>query len=110
MGRPQNRWHPCPSVPLQPKDHLRGCVMSELDSSLNKILERHQHESGLHMIGGRRKLLDRLVQFFEECRVESAEPRLRPGQNNELHVDHESHLPEDEANYDRYADTNYVSC
>src|SRR5437773_5998470 len=59
MGRPQNRWHPCPSVPLQPKDHLRGCVMSELESSLNKILEEHQHESGLHMIGGRRKLLDR---------------------------------------------------
>ena len=56
--------------------------MSELESSLNKILEEHQHESGLHMIGGRRKLLDRLVQFFEEFRVESAEPRLRQGQNN----------------------------
>ena len=56
--------------------------MSELESSLNKILEEHQHESGLHMIGGRRKLLDRLVQFFEEFRVERAEPRLRPGQNN----------------------------
>ena len=55
--------------------------MSELESSLNKILEEHQHESGLHMIGGRRKLLDRLVQFFEEFR-ESPEPRLRQGQNN----------------------------
>ena len=40
--------------------------MSELESSLNKILEEHQHESGLHMIGDRRKLLDRLVQFFED--------------------------------------------
>jgi len=56
--------------------------MSELETSLNKILEEHQHESGLHMIGGRRRLLDRLVQFFEEFRMENSEPRLRPGQNN----------------------------
>jgi hypothetical protein len=40
--------------------------MKELESSLNKILEEHQHESGLHVIGGRRRLIDRLVQFFEE--------------------------------------------
>jgi hypothetical protein len=40
--------------------------MSELEQNLNKILEEHQHESGLHMIGGRRRLIDRLVQFFEE--------------------------------------------
>jgi hypothetical protein len=39
--------------------------MSELEQSLNKILEEHQHESGLHVIGGRKKLVDRLVQFFE---------------------------------------------
>jgi hypothetical protein len=56
--------------------------MSQLESSLNKILEEHQHESGLHMIGGRRRLLDRLVQFFEEFRLENPEPRLRSGQNN----------------------------
>jgi len=56
--------------------------MSELETSLNKILEEHQHESGLHMIGGRRRLLDRLVQFFEEFRMENSEPRLRPRQNN----------------------------
>src|SRR5438094_513219 len=44
MGRPQNRWHPCPSVPLQPKDHLRGCVcyfsrrnlMSEVHADSNE--------------------------------------------------------------------------
>lgn len=41
--------------------------MKELESDLNKILEEHQHESGLHVIGGRRKLIDRLVQFFEEA-------------------------------------------
>jgi hypothetical protein len=40
--------------------------MKELESSLNKILEEHQHESGLHVIGGRRRLIDRLVEFFEE--------------------------------------------
>jgi hypothetical protein len=44
--------------------------MSELENGLNKILEEHQHEIGLHVIGGRRKLIDRLVQFFEEFRPE----------------------------------------
>ena len=39
--------------------------MSELEQNLNKILEEHQHESGLHVIGGRKRLVDRLVQFFE---------------------------------------------
>ncbi len=40
--------------------------MSELENRLNRILEEHQHESGLHMIGGRRELLDRLVRFCEQ--------------------------------------------
>ena len=40
--------------------------MSELETNINRILEEHQHESGLHVIGGRRRLIDRLVQFFEE--------------------------------------------
>jgi hypothetical protein len=40
--------------------------MTELESKLNHLLEEHQHESGLHMIGGRRRLIDRLVKFFEE--------------------------------------------
>ena len=40
--------------------------MSELETKLNHILEEHQHESGLHMIGGRKRLVDRLVQFVEE--------------------------------------------
>jgi len=42
--------------------------MTELENKINSILEEHQHESGLHMIGGRRRLIDRLVQFFEEGR------------------------------------------
>jgi hypothetical protein len=50
--------------------------MTELESGLNKILEEHQHESGLHVIGGRRRLIDRLVQFFEEFRPENPEPRV----------------------------------
>jgi hypothetical protein len=41
--------------------------MSELETNLNKLLEEHQHESGLHVIGGRRRLIDRLVQFFEDA-------------------------------------------
>ena len=40
--------------------------MTELENQLNHILEEHQHESGLHVIGGRRRLIDRLVRFFEE--------------------------------------------
>ena len=42
--------------------------MTELENKINHILEEHQHESGLHMIGGRRRLIDRLVQFFEQDR------------------------------------------
>ena len=40
--------------------------MTELENKLNSILEEHQHESGLHMIGGRRRLIERLAQFVEE--------------------------------------------
>ena len=56
--------------------------MNQLESSLNKILEEHQHESGLHVIGGRRRLIDRLMQFFEEFRPDTPEPRFgREGHN-----------------------------
>jgi hypothetical protein len=41
-------------------------VMSELESGIHKILEEHQHESGLHIIGGRNKLVARLAEFFEQ--------------------------------------------
>ena len=40
--------------------------MNELERDLHRILQDHQHESGLHMIGGQRQLLNRLVKFFEE--------------------------------------------
>ncbi len=40
--------------------------MNELERSLNQVLQQHQQESGLHMIGGQRRLISRLVQFFEE--------------------------------------------
>ena len=57
--------------------------MKELESSLNKILEEHQHESGLHVIGGRRRLIDRLVEFFEEgLKPESPAPRYSREQQN----------------------------
>jgi hypothetical protein len=44
--------------------------MNDLERGLSKVLEEHQHESGLHMIGGRRRLIDRLLQFFEEQKSE----------------------------------------
>ena len=57
--------------------------MKELESGLNKILEEHQHESGLHVIGGRRRLVDRLMQFFEEFKPETpSDPRLGREQHN----------------------------
>ena len=40
--------------------------MTELENKINHILEEHQHESGLNMIGGRRQLINRLVQFIEK--------------------------------------------
>jgi len=40
--------------------------MKELERGLSKVLEEHQHESGLHVIGGRRRLIDRLLEFFQE--------------------------------------------
>lgn len=40
--------------------------MTDLQRGLNKVLEEHRHESGLHIIGGQQRLIDRLVQFFED--------------------------------------------
>ena len=54
--------------------------MTDLENKLNNLLEEHQHESGLHMIGGRRRLIDRLVQFFEQDvtnQEKSAKPASR---------------------------------
>jgi hypothetical protein len=51
--------------------------MTELETKLNNLLEEHQHESGLHMIGGRRRLIDRLVKFFEQD-VKSEEKNTLP--------------------------------
>ena len=39
--------------------------MSDLERSLNQVLEDHRHESGLHVIGGQRRLVNRLMEFFE---------------------------------------------
>jgi hypothetical protein len=50
-------------APLNP---LRSCEMTELERNLSKVLEEHRHESGLHIIGGQQRLIDRLVQFFED--------------------------------------------
>jgi hypothetical protein len=55
--------------------------MPELKDSLNQLLEEHQHESGLHIIGGRRRLIDRLVQFFEELKQEN-NGTTSPGRSN----------------------------
>ena len=40
-------------------------MMTDLERSISKVLEEHRHESGLHIIGGQQRLIDRLVEFFE---------------------------------------------
>ena len=56
--------------------------MSDLEANLNKILEEHQHESGLHVIGGRRRLIDRLVEFFEETpKIRASSPKGKKSHN-----------------------------
>jgi hypothetical protein len=57
-------------------------TMSELETNLNKILEEHQHESGLHVIGGRRRLIDRLVEFFEEAPKQAASSKTSKQNQN----------------------------
>jgi hypothetical protein len=54
--------------------------MKNIERGLNKILEDHQHESGLHMIGGQRKLVERLLHFFEEEK-KSPETKSRDQEN-----------------------------
>jgi hypothetical protein len=44
-----------------------------LEESLSKLLDEHQREDGLHMIGGRQKLIHRLVEFFESGKVDERE-------------------------------------
>jgi hypothetical protein len=59
------------------------CAVSELETNINRILEEHQHESGLHVIGGRRRLIDRLLEFFEQDSKPSAnEVRLSRERQN----------------------------
>lgn len=41
-------------------------MTNNLERSLSQVLDEHRHESGLHVIGGERRLLDRLVHFFEQ--------------------------------------------
>ncbi|HWF91814.1 MAG TPA: hypothetical protein VN684_05990 [Terriglobales bacterium] len=49
--------------------------MSDLERSLNQVLEDHRHESGLHVIGGQRRLVSRLKEFFEgEIREKKQQP------------------------------------
>jgi len=51
--------------------------MTDLERSLNKVLEEHRHESGLHIIGGQQRLIDRLIEFFEDGVKSQARDRSR---------------------------------
>ncbi len=53
--------------------------MSDLERSLNQLLEDHRHESGLHVIGGQRRLLSRLMEFFE-AEINEKKPQDESGQ------------------------------
>jgi len=60
---------------------LRGFVMNELERGISRVLEEHQHESGLHVIGGRRRLIDRLMEFFHQEEEKLASEK-KSGQDN----------------------------
>ena len=55
--------------------------MEDLKEKLEKTLEEHQRESGLHMIGGRERLVARLLKVLD--------PSVHSGGNAE-------HIPSDE--------------
>jgi hypothetical protein len=55
--------------------------MSELESGLHKVLEEHQHESGLHIIGGRNKLVARLAEFFEHLAHSEPDEKQKDARN-----------------------------
>jgi hypothetical protein len=56
--------------------------MTELESGLNKVLEEHQHESGLHIIGGRKQLIARLAEFFQQIAQSSDQASKQVGQQS----------------------------
>jgi hypothetical protein len=39
--------------------------MTDLERDLTRVLDEHRHESGLHVIGGQKRLIERLVEFLE---------------------------------------------
>jgi len=43
--------------------------MDELREKLQKVLAEHQRESGLHMIGGCERLIQRLLQALRPAQV-----------------------------------------
>jgi len=50
------------------------CVsMTDLERDLTKVLDEHRHESGLHMIGGQKRLIERLVEFLEDAGLRKTE-------------------------------------
>lgn len=55
--------------------------MTELEAKLYRILQEHQQESGLHMIGGQRQLVARLHAFCEELLQEAAAHHDEPVQH-----------------------------
>ncbi len=56
--------------------------MSDLERNLTRILQEHQHESGLHMIGGQRRLVDRLVEFIEQVKEPGKKTQSDRNQEN----------------------------
>ena len=68
--------------PLNRRTVVGVNAMPELKESLNRVLEEHQHESGLHIIGGRRRLIDRLAELFEALKQKDEDSRPGVRKNN----------------------------
>jgi len=56
--------------------------MTDLERNLSKVLEEHRHESGLHIIGGQQRLIDRLVEFFEAGLSQGRDAKSSPELDN----------------------------
>lgn len=49
-------------------------MLAKVREELERILDEHQRESGLHMIGGRDKLVRRLLMLFDDVLRLGVEP------------------------------------
>jgi hypothetical protein len=56
--------------------------MADLRERLEKVLAEHQRESGLHVVGGRERLIQRLLQELVSSAPAQSSPDSNPAERN----------------------------